>query len=618
MERESFEDEEVAGVLNDHYVCIKVDREERPDIDSIYMSVCQALTAHGGWPLTVFLTPDAKPFYAGTYFPKHDRMGMPGLLSILNQIQKIWITDKRDLLSSADKIIDAISQTGSRGSTGQEPEAMITKAYDYFRYSFDSTFGGFGSAPKFPTPHNLIFLLHYYYTHKEEQALHMVEKTLDAMYRGGIFDHIGYGFSRYSTDKRWLVPHFEKMLYDNALLAIAYLEAYRMTHKAQYAQVVRKIFTYVSRDMTSPDGAFYSAEDADSEGEEGKFYLWTLKEIKAVLGEQNGDKFARLFDVTEDGNFEHSNILNLINIKLQNSDEDFAERCRSRLFEHREKRIHPFKDDKILTAWNGLMIAAYAMGGRILGEEAYTKQAQRALTFILKSLVNNDGRLLARYRAGEASIPGYADDYAFLIWGLLELYETTYEPDYLKQAIQFNDDMLKLFWDEREGGLFLYGSDAEALVVRPKEVYDGALPSGNSVAARNLIALSRLTGESRLEEYASKLLDAFNSQVAMAPHGYTFYLTALALAQAKTKEVIITGDFDLKGTQDMLGLLKMNPNPQIFTLVYTDKHQALSDIVPYISNYKPVNGAATAYICENFACQAPVTDLAEFERSLLS
>lgn len=618
MERESFEDEEVSEVLNRDYVSIKVDREERPDIDSIYMSVCQALTGHGGWPLTVLLTPDAKPFYAGTYFPKHDRMGMPGLMTILKQTTTMWRTDKGKLLSTSEKILDAMGRTERKASADQDPDTMIQKAYDNFRYSFDSTFGGFGNAPKFPTPHNLIFLLRYWYARKEPQALQMVEKTLDAMYRGGIFDHLGFGFSRYSTDRKWLVPHFEKMLYDNALLAIAYLETYKATQKEVYAQVARKIFAYISRDMTSPEGAFYSAEDADSEGVEGKFYVWKLHEIKQVLGESDGEHFARLYDVTEKGNFEHANILNLINIKLANTDEGFVEHCRKKLFDHREKRVHPFKDDKILTAWNGLMIAALSMGGRLLGDASCIERAEKALTFITHHLVTTGGRLLARYRDGEASILAYSEDYAFLVWGLLELYESTYKPEYLKLAIRFNDDMLKLFWDEKEGGLFLYGSDAEELVMRPKELYDGAIPSGNSVAAHNLIALARLSGESRLEEYASRQFEVFNSEAALAPHAHAFYMSALLAARNKSKEVIITGDFDTKATQDMLQIVRRNINPWVHTLVYTDKQKELSGIIPHITHYKAIEGASTAYICENFSCQSPVTDLSEFERNLLS
>jgi uncharacterized protein YyaL (SSP411 family) len=532
MERESFEDGEVADLLNRHFVSIKVDREERPDIDSIYMSVCQAMTGHGGWPLTVFMTPDAKPFYTGTYFPKTDRLGMPGLLTILKRVHTLWTDRRKVLTGSAEKVVEAMGERVT-GDTIMDHDELITRAYEVFRMSFDNAYGGFGSSPKFPTPHNLVFLLRYWYVYKDNVALSMAEKTLDAMYRGGIFDHIGFGFSRYSTDNKWLVPHFEKMLYDNALLAMAYLEVYRAVQKEKYAHAAKQVFTYVLRDMTSPEGAFWPAEDADSEGEEGKFYLWTLDEVIKVLGDKDGERFAGLFDITERGNFEGKNIPNRINIQASESDMEFIERCRERLFRYREQRTRPFRDDKVMTSWNGLMIAAMAMGGRILDDARYTEAAEKACRFIMERLVREDGRLMTSWRDGSASIPAYADDYTFLIWGLVELYETTYKPEYLIEALELNDDLLKLFWDGQDGGLFLYGDDAEKLIMRPKEVYDGAMPSANSAAALNFLRLSQLTGSTDLSDLAQRLFDAFNREVSLSPHSHAFFLSALLFFKSK-------------------------------------------------------------------------------------
>lgn len=615
MERESFEDEEVAELLNRYYVSIKVDREERPDIDSIYMSVCQAMTGHGGWPLTVFMTPDAKPFYAGTYFPKKDRLGMPGLMTLLKRVHVLWRDRREELTDSTEKIVEAMQERISE-TISMDHDEMITKAYEVLRMSFDNAYGGFGSSPKFPTPHNLIFLLRYWYTYNDSMALSMAEKTLDAMYRGGIFDHIGFGFSRYSTDSKWLVPHFEKMLYDNALLAIAYLEAYKATGNERYAHVAKQVFTYVLRDMTSPEGAFYSAEDADSEGEEGKFYLWTLDEVRSVLGDKDGERFARLFDITDRGNFEGKNIPNRTTIQASESDNEFIETCRERLFQHREQRPHPFKDDKILTSWNGLMMAALAMGGRLLGDRQYTEAAERACHFILEKMVRDDGRLLTAYREGSANITAFADDYAFFIWGLLELYETIYKPEYLKKALELNGDLLKLFWDGKEDGLFLYGNDAEQLIMRPKEVYDGAIPSANSVAALNFLRLSHLTGRADLSDLAQKLFTAFNPDVSFSPHSHTLFLSALIFYISKPKEVIITAGTETDDLRRMLRILHTSPDPFINSILYTNEHRELASIIPAIGEYQAIDGKPTAYICEDFSCQPPITDLKEFEKNI--
>ncbi len=436
------------------------------------------------------------------------------------------------------------------------------------------------------------------------------------MYKGGIYDHIGFGFSRYSTDEKWLVPHFEKMLYDNALLAIAYLEAYQATKKKKYAEIAQQIFTYVLRDMTSPEGGFYSAEDADSEGEEGKFYIWSKKEINDILGDKDGEKYCKYYNITDEGNFEGFNIPSLINSVIPDEDNELVESCRKKLFDYRIKRIHPHKDDKILTAWNGLMIATMAIGGRVLHNEVYTQAAEKAAEFILSKLVREDGRLLARYRDGDAAIPAYVDDYAYLIWGLIELYESTYKPKYLKKSLALNQDLIKLFWDNKSGGLFLYGSDSEQLIIRPKELYDGATPSGNSVAALNFIRLARMTGQHELEEKAQNMFSIFGKQVQRMARGYAFFLTAMLFSISKSKDVVLVADSDHADTENMLNVIREDFRPFTMTLFCSDKFESIKELVPFIENYKTIDGKPTAYICENFACRAPIIDLKEFRKTL--
>ncbi len=615
MERESFEDEEVAQILNKSFVSIKVDREERPDIDSIYMSVCQAITGRGGWPLTIFMTPDQKPFYAGTYYPKESRGGRTGLVTLLDRITDAWKNNRSMLLESGDKIKEAITQD-VRASEAAIIEEHIHEAYEAFEHSFDEVYAGFGNAPKFPSPHNLSFLLRFWYLQKEESALNMVERTLDAMYRGGIFDHIGFGFSRYSTDRQWLVPHFEKMLYDNALLTTAYSEAYLATKNDRYAKIAEEIITYVLRDMTSPDGGFYSAEDADSEGEEGKFYVWTRDEVIRVLGEPDGQKFCKYYNITQTGNFEGHSIPNLIHSEIPESDREFAEKCRKKLFEYREKRIHPHKDDKILTSWNGLMIAALAIAARIPGKSEYAQAAEKAVEFIYSHLLRDDGRLLARYRDGETAIPAYADDYAFLGWGLLELYETTYNPEFLEKAIRLTEEILRLFWDKENGGLFIYGEDSEQLITRPKEFYDGAAPSSNSVTTLNLLRLARLTADEKYEKLADRQLKAFGSSARMYPQGHSFFLIAQLFALAPTKEIFIVTKNNHTEAGAMLDVLSEEFRPFTVTLLHNESKDGLARVAPIVQNYRTLDGKATAYVCENFTCRRPVTDLNEFRAML--
>lgn len=620
MEKESFEDEEVAQMLNRNFVPIKVDREERPDIDHIYMSFCQMLTGHGGWPLTVFLTPRQKPFFAGTYFPKRERRGMQGLMELLQKVKETWKTNREALVIAGEGFMQSMEEEAEVKREEKDiSKEILETAFKMYSRMFEPHYGGFSSAPKFPTPHNLSFLLRYWKSTGEEKALHMVEKTMDGMYRGGIFDHVGFGFSRYSTDRKWLVPHFEKMLYDNALLAIAYIEAYQATHKQEYAEAANKICIYVMRDMTSPEGGFYAAEDADSEGVEGKFYCWDMKEIIEVLGEEDGKRFCDYYGITEKGNFEGLNIPNRIETEEPaNQNEDQIGPLRQKLFMHREKRVHPFKDDKIITSWNGLMIAAMAIGGRVLQNESYVKSAEKAVNFIFEKLVREDGRLQARYRDGHAALPAYIDDYAFLTWGLIELYQSTYKPEYLLKALKMNDEMLIYFWDKKNGGLFLYGNDSEKLISRPKEIYDGAIPSGNSVAAMNFLRLARLTGDRELEAMADAQLKTFIGVVEKSPVSYSHFMTAVLFALYPTKEVIISGDRQSEDTQDMIRVLHEGFSPQVVSLLNTgnEEMESLFEAVPFIREQKALGGKATAYVCQNYACQAPLTNAGALQEVL--
>ncbi|NOU89755.1 DUF255 domain-containing protein [Paenibacillus sp. LMG 31460] len=626
MAHESFEDQIVADMLNKDFISIKVDREERPDVDHIYMAVCQAMTGQGGWPLTVFLTPEKKPFFAGTYFPRSRKYNRAGMVEIIAQLAGKWKEDPDRIREAADQVItETTSRLLENRSGGVVSEETLHEAFRIYESNFDAEHGGFGSSPKFPTSHNLSFLLRYYQKTGNARALEIVEKTLDSMHRGGMFDHIGFGFSRYSVDEKWLVPHFEKMLYDNALLIMTYIEAYQVTGKEKYAEVAEQIITYVLRDMTDEGGAFYSAEDADSEGVEGKFYVWTPDEVEDVLGIEEGDLFSELYDITESGNFEGHNIPNLIGTTM----ESFARRkqipldelkqrieaARVKLFAHREQRIHPGKDDKILTAWNGLMIAALSKAARALDKPSYAEAAAKAAEFLLRELHREDGRLLARYRDGEAAFLGYVDDYAFLVWGLIELYETTFELRYLREAVQLNAEMLRLFGDEEKGGLFFYGSDAEQLLTRPKEIYDGAMPSGNGAAALNLLRLSRLTYDAKLSQAAEVQLQAFAGAVASYPPGHALTLAALDFAYGEASEIVIAGDPAKPETQHMLRTVQRQYLPNALLILHPpgEAGEEVRKLIPLVQDKLPLGGQATAYVCQNFACQAPTQDLEELE-----
>ncbi len=615
MARESFQDSKVAEILNKYFVSVKVDREERPDIDSIYMKVCQSITGSGGWPLTIIMTPEQKPFFAGTYFPK-DNMGEAlGLTAILEYIQKEWKNNKDELVREGDSVLDIIYAL-NKNSPAQLSKDIFKKAFLEFKRNFDTVYGGFGGYPKFPSTHNLLFLLRYFYKTKDAAALEMVEKTLESMYRGGMYDHIGYGFSRYSVDRKWLIPHFEKMLYDNALIVMAYLETFQVTGNKKYARVAEEILEYILRDMTSKEGGFYSAEDADSEGEEGKFYMWSQKEIKDILGQEQGSKFCYYFNITSQGNFRGKNIPSLIGKSIPPEDIQFIKDSRDKLFKYREKRVHPHKDDKILTSWNGLMIAALALAGRILNNSKYTLAGKKAVDFIYKNLIREDGRLLARYREGESSFPGYADDYAFLIWGLIELYETTYNPEYLKNALELNQDFLKLFWDSKGGGFFLYGKDSEKLIIRPKEIYDGAIPCGNSAAALNLLRLSYLTTNYEFQDKVKQLFENFADEIESSPISCSFSLAALLFSKYPVRQIIISAGENINEVKKVLEIINKKYNPFTISLLYSHLNKDLKQMYPSIESYIAIEGKFTVYLCENFTCREPITDINLLEEIL--
>lgn len=551
MAHESFDDAEVAEALNKDFISIKVDKEERPDIDAVYMAVCQGLTGAGGWPLTIIMTPDQIPFFAGTYFPKLRRYNIPGIFDILGAMSREWKDNREPLLKIGNKVVEILQ----RGSIGKEVSSenssnqmakeqkagvknnidknamfhVIKEAKEQFEKSFDREYGGFGKNPKFPTPHNLMFLLRYYQFEKEEHALEMVEKTLQEMYKGGIFDHIGYGFARYSTDNKWLVPHFEKMLYDNALLIIIYLEAYQITGKELYKTVAVKTIKYVLREMISKEGGFYSAQDADSEGVEGKYYVFTPEEMIWLLGEEEGKYFNDYFDISDDANFEEGSIPNLIENKDFNIENERINELIKKVYDFRLSRTHLHKDDKILTSWNSLMIVAFAKAYKSLGDESYLKVAEKTSEFISEKLTQSNNRLYIRYRDGYAAGNGTLDDYAFYIWALTELYEASFNTAYLDKALKLCNYIKSHFWDGENGGFYLTAEGSESLIYRPKETYDGAIPSGNSVAGYVLIKLSKLTGMTDPKELGLKQLKFLTESVNSYPAGYSFALMSFMM-----------------------------------------------------------------------------------------
>ncbi|MCX9082074.1 MAG: thioredoxin domain-containing protein [Candidatus Methanoperedens sp.] len=612
MEKESFEDNEVAALMNDVFVSIKVDREERPDIDSIYMALCQAMTGSGGWPLNLILTQDKKPFHAMTYIPKENRFDRVGMMELIPQVKKLWDSHRDMVEDAADRNLDALD-TGS--SAGVKPGVdILHQAYEQVLGLFDEEHGGFGHAPKFPTPHNLMFLLRYWKRTGDKMALMMVEKTLSAMHNGGIYDHIGFGFHRYSVDPEWIIPHFEKMLYDQAMLVMAYTEAYQATGKEEYKKTSCEILTYIMRDMTSHEGGFYSGEDADSEGEEGKFYLWTQNEIRQVLANEEDEVVTKIFNIKGNGNFPDGNGRNIFYLlKTVPEESDFPDAnmidsLRGKLFKARENRVHPGKDDKILTDWNGLMIAALAKASQAFDEPGFSKAAKKAADFILSKMRSEKGMLFHRYRDGETAIPGFLDDYSFFIWGLLELYEATFDIHYLKAAIELNEDQRMHFWDNREGGFFMTSEDAGNILVRKKDIYDGAVPSGNSVAMLNLVRLGRIKADPELERKAEAIGQAFSRIIEKGPVGFTMLMSALDFALGPSQEIVIAGDLHAVDTKDMLKALRKEFIPNKVVIFRPDGESEITHISEYTKNLPGRKGKATAYVCRNFNCALPETE----------
>jgi uncharacterized protein len=632
MERESFEDEDVAALMKTLVVAVKVDREERPDLDTLYMTFCQALTGRGGWPLTVFLTPDGQPFFAGTYFPKESGYGRPGLMDLLQRVYMAWKTNRQGVIDDAGQILNTIKEQLATkeqpGGDRESGEADLAAARQELGSLFDAVHGGFGGAPKFPSPHNLLFLLREFRRTKDPESLSMTRATLDAMRRGGIFDHVGLGFHRYATDDHWFAPHFEKMLYDQALLAMAYTEGYLATGEEGYRQTALDIFDYVRRDLTSPEGAFYSAEDADSEGIEGKFYVWTAAEIGAVLSKDDAALFASVYGISTEGNFrdEATGVATGANIPflaepisavaaqrgLDPADlETRLKHCREQLLAVREKRVRPLCDDKILTDGNGLMIAALAKAARAFDNEELAGRARKAADCILEQLGLPDGRLLHRLRLGEAAVTGMLDDYAFLAWGLTELYQTVFDPAYLRQAVSLATAMIGHFADPA-GGFYLSADDGEALLLRQKTYFDAAIPSGNSVAFVVLTTLYRLTGNKSFMGQATALAQSVAARVREHASGYAFFLCGLSQMLTPSAEVTIAGDPDALETHVLARAIFSRYLPEVAVVLRPDEQEPeIVALAPYTRFQLPQNAQAAAHVCRAGSCQPPTTDVAK-------
>ncbi len=644
MERESFENEQIAAILNRYFVSIKVDREERPDVDRIYMTYVQATSGGGGWPMSVWLTPDLKPFVGGTYFPPENRYGRAGFPTLLERIAEAWRSDRSRILESSSQVVEQLKQQSEvRSSTTRLDAGALETGFYVFRRTFDAKLGGFGEAPKFPRPVAYNFLLRYWARTKNQEALDMVTTTLRAMAKGGMNDQLGGGFHRYSVDERWFVPHFEKMLYDQAQLAISYLEAFQIIGDQIYAGVARQIFEYVLRDLQAPEGGFYSAEDADSvidpanlkEKGEGAFYIWTHSDIERVAGDPAAHWFIYRYGVEPDGNvrndphqeFSGRNILfeahtleetaSHFELPLEKVGDGIAQASR-KLFEERSTRVRPHLDDKILTAWNGLMISAFAKGGAILDEPRYAEAARRAADFIHAGMCNSEtGLLLRRYRQGEAAIPGLLDDYAFFTQALLDLYETGFDPRYLELARQLTLKQIELFEDQTNGAFFSSSAGDESLLMRLKDDYDGAEPSGNSVAVLNLVRLGQMTDSPQFRASAEKAQTAFASRMLQTPIGVPQMLVAYEFSLAKPKQIILVGDPSATDTRELLSIVNRRflPN-KIVLLVDEASRKILSAYLPVIETMTRLDGKATAYVCENYACQLPTADPAKFAELL--
>jgi uncharacterized protein YyaL (SSP411 family) len=620
MERESFEDPDTAALMNEHFIPIKVDREERPDLDGIYTDAVQAMSGHGGWPMTVFLTPEGEPFFAGTYFPPEDRGGLPAFRTVLRAIAEAWRDRREDARRQAGRVLDAVRRSGAlRASADPLSEDILRQAFSQLESSLDREWGGFGAAPKFPQPMTVEFVLRCH-LRGYPGAVEIASLTLDRMAAGGMYDHVGGGFHRYSVDARWHVPHFEKMLYDNAQLARLYTRAFQITARPRYREVATQTFDYLLREMRDPAGGFHSSQDADSEGVEGKFFGWSHQDLVEV----GGEAVAAYFGAVPAGNWEGVNVLwtplpmHLVAAEFGLRDDELGRRvetARQQLFELREGRVRPATDDKVLAAWNGLAISALAEGGRVLGVPGYVAAARAAAEFVLDELRDGNGRLLRSWRQGKAGGPGYLDDHALMAEACLTLYETTFDVRFFREARALCDAILTLFRDD-DGGFFQTGSDAEPLIVRPKELFDNAVPSGNSVAAEVLQRMALFTGDSEYERAGSSGLRLVRDLMARAPGGFGHALGALDLYVSSAREVAVIGDPDGPDTRRLVEQVwgRFMPNRVLATAAPDDR--SASDAIPLLSGRTTVNGRAAAYVCERFVCQRPVTDPEELAGQL--
>lgn len=646
MERESFENADVAEVLNKYFVSIKVDREERPDVDRMYMTFVQATTGAGGWPMSVWLTPDLKPFYGGTYFPPESRWGRPGFREVLMTIAQKWEKERDHVLQSGNQVTEALRQyIANRGeSAGKRDESLLKHAYEQFERNYDDRRGGFGDAPKFPRPVVYNFLLRYYARTGTRHALDMTLHTLREMAKGGMYDQLGGGFHRYSTDERWHVPHFEKMLYDQAQLVISYVEAFQITGEAQYANVARDVLEYVLRDMTSPDGAFYSAEDADSvidpahphEKGEGAYFIWSKDEIEKALGKERAEIFNFRYGVAENGNalndpqgeFTGKNILFQAQTvqataamlkKDKASVETAIEESKAILLKLRAKRVRPHLDDKVLSAWNGMMISAFAKASQALSEKRYLDAAERAANFLASKMRDpKTGNWLRRYRDESADIQAFGDDYAFMIQGMLDLYEASFNTKWLQLALDLATEQKKRLWDETTGGFFDSAGDDSSILIRSKEHYDGAEPSPNSVATLNLLRLAEITDNAEWQKMATQSLSFFTGSMEKMAQAVPQMLVALDFSLSKAKQIVIAGTPSSSDTQQLLQTLNKTfvPNKVVLLTEGGEKQSSLAKIAPFAAQMKMLGGKATAYVCENYACKAPTTDPKTFAESL--
>ncbi len=624
MEKESFEDQNIAELMNEHFVNIKVDREERPDLDSIYMTAIQLMTGHGGWPMTVFLTPNCEPFYGGTYFPPTDRQGLIGFPRLLKSIAETY-NERRDDVSKVTKHLMSRLETMSSTirSDSTLTQDIITKAYENLVPNFDAQHGGFGQQPKFPQPMIYEFILRHFARTETSLDLEIIELTLDRMAEGGIYDQLGGGFHRYSTDQHWIVPHFEKMLYDNALLVSLYLHGYQITKNPAYRRIVEETLEYVTREMTDDCGGFYSSQDADSEGVEGKYFVWEKDEILDVLGNDDGEIINDYYGITRKGNFEGSNILRVekdefkVRKKFNLSKQDFdaiLRRSKIKLLEYRSDRIPPSRDSKILTSWNALMLRAFANASSILERSEYREIAKLNARFLLDNLRRN-GRLLRTYKNGQSKLGGYLEDYAFLIDGLLALHEVTFETEWLEESISLADQMVDLFWDDNSNQLYDTGKDQENLIIRPCELTDNAIPCGSSVAAEVLLRLSIITNNAEYKHKAITLLSAAQGMMSSFPASTGQWLNVLDAYLNGTKEIVLAGNPLANDTQKLLSALYENYIPSYVLVGIKEPKESILNL-PITENREQINAVATAFVCENYVCQMPTTDATQFSIEL--